>query len=85
MAPGFEETLATHKVSLANKNSLQNQHMNTGKGITETSREAYGELYDYIAKIADVGKKVFKGKATEDEYNISLIVKRMRSKGGKKD
>lgn len=85
MAAGFPETLTQYKVSLAALNSQQNQHMNSKKGIYETNGAIYEELYEYIATIADGGKKVFKDKATADEYTIKHIIQRMRAAKRKDD
>jgi len=79
MAANFHDTLTQHKVSLAALNSQQNQHMNSKKGVFEASGAVYEELYEYIATIADAGKKVFKGKAAADEYTIRQIIQRMRA------
>lgn len=79
MPENFETTLAAHKTSLSAKNRQQNDYMNTKRQITENGEAPYAALMDYIIRIGDAGKKVFKGKAAEDEYSITRILKRMRA------
>ena len=79
MQADFDETLAAHKVSLSTKNALQNKHMNNRKAVTSSNEDQYAELYAYISKIADAGKRVFDDTVTEDQYTISKIIKRMRA------
>jgi hypothetical protein len=85
MASDFTATLAAHKVSLSDKNQLQNQHINAGRSITENNKGAYESLYDDILKIANAGKKVLKGTVAEDEYSVTKIIRRMRAAGGPKE
>lgn len=79
MPSDFEETLTAHKLSLSQKNALQNQHMDKGKGISGNNLDAYEKLYALISKVANAGKKVFNGKIKEDEYTVTKILKRMRA------
>lgn len=81
----FPDKLADHKVSLSNKNKSQNDFMNDHKKLIASNIEHYNALYDYIASIAKKGKLVFKGSVYQDEYTISMIVKRMRAPERKKD
>ncbi len=81
----FPDKLADHKLSLSNKNKAQNDFMNNHKEIIAANVAHYDALYDFISAIAKKGKLVFKGKVFQDEYTISMIVKRMRAPGKKKD
>ena len=79
MPTDFVMTLDGFKTELETKNELQNQYMNRLKLLTETNGVHYTELYGFISKIANKGKLVFKGAVTEDEYNISKNISRMRA------
>ena len=78
MSSSFVADLEAHKVSLAEKNALQNSYMNSRKQLTETNKVKYKELYTFITKIINAGKLVFDGTATRDEYTITKVVSRMR-------
>lgn len=78
MSATFVADLEAHKVSLAERNALQNSYMNSRKLLTETNKVKYNELYAFITKIINAGKLVFDGTATRDEYTITKVVSRMR-------
>jgi hypothetical protein len=79
MASNFSTTLDNYKTSLSDKNTLQNNYMNSRKTLTETNKAKYNELYTYITKIAKSGKLVFDGTNVKDEYTITKTVGRMRA------
>lgn len=79
MVANFPEILEVHKVSLAEKNALQNEFMNHRKALTDTNKSKYKTLYEYIIKIVEAGKLVFDGTVTVDEYSLTKNVSRMRS------
>ena len=78
MSPTFVADLDAHKVSLSERNALQNSYMNSRKQLTEANKVKYKELYVFITKIINAGKLVFDGTATRDEYTITKVVSRMR-------
>lgn len=78
MSSSFVNDLEAHKVSLSERNALQNSFMNSRKQLTETNKVKYNELYAFITKIVNAGKLVFDGTATRDEYTITKVVSRMR-------
>lgn len=78
MSATFAADLEGHRVSLSERNALQNSFMNSRKQLTETNKAKYNELYSYITKIINAGKLVFDGTATRDEYTITKVVSRMR-------
>ena len=78
MSTSFVADLEAHKVSLSEKNALQNSYMNSRKQLTEANKVKYKELYAFITKIINAGKLVFDGTATRDEYTITKVVSRMR-------
>ena len=79
MAADFATTLQNHKTNLAAFNVQQNQYMNASKTLTDNNKAHYNELYQYITNICNKGKILFKGKVTQDEYNISKTIKKMRT------
>jgi hypothetical protein len=79
MSAGFAAALEGHKTSLAAKNAAQNAKINSRKTITDNNKDKYDSLYNYIAKIVKAGKLVFDGTVTEDEYNITRAIKKMRA------
>ena len=78
MSATFAADLEGHRVSLSERNALQNSFMNSRKQLTEANKAKYNELYGYINKIINAGKLVFDGTATRDEYTITKVVSRMR-------
>lgn len=82
MAAGFVAAFDAHKLSLTQKNALQNSVMNARKTLTDANVDKYDALYDYIVDIADAGKLVFAKSIVKDEYNVSKILKRMRAGNG---
>lgn len=81
MAATFATTLAAHKTSLATKNEQQLEKKDGRKGVTNAGNENYTLLYEYVSKISEKGKRVFKNTIKEDQYNISKVIATMRSKG----
>lgn len=79
MAHEFPQKLQDHKVSLAQKNTAQKTTSDSGVVLTETNNINYTSLYNYIVKITDKGKRVFKNSPFEDQYVISKMLKSMRS------
>lgn len=82
MAAGFTAAFEVRKLSLTEKNALQNSVMNARKVLTDSNLAKYEALYDYIVDIADAGKLVFAKSIVKDEYNVSKILKRMRAGNG---
>lgn len=79
MDEDYADTLDAFKVSLAAKNSLQNEIINNRKTLTERNVAHYNELKKMIKKIMRNGKLVFKGTVTQDEYTTLKVVQRMRA------
>ena len=82
MATGFVAAFDAQKVSLTQKNTLQNNVMNSRKLLTDANSDKYDALYAFIAKIVGAGKLVFNKSVIKDEYNITKIVGRMRANQG---
>jgi hypothetical protein len=82
MAATFVTGFDAHKVSLTQKNALQNSVMNARKVLTDANVDKYDALYNYIADIADAGKLVFAKSIVKDEYNITKVISRMRAGNG---
>jgi hypothetical protein len=80
MPANFATTLNTHKTSLESKNTLQNSSLNDRKTLTKANKKQYEELYAYITKIMRSGKLVFSTSNVKEEYTISKVLSRMRSK-----
>lgn len=60
-------------------NGLQNVLMDKGRDVTFDEETEYKALFAYIQNICKAGKIVFDGTITEDEYNITRLIKRMRA------
>ena len=84
MAAGYPAALEAHRVSMAEKNVLQNSVLNARKTLVDANKGDYKALYAFISNVAKKGKVIFKGTVVEDEYNLTKILGRMRSpkKGG---
>ena len=84
MAADFPSKLEDHRVSMSDKNALQNSVLNARKTLVDANKGDYKALYAYISTVAAKGKLIFKGTVVEDEYNLTKIVSRMRApkKGG---
>ena len=78
MSMTFVDDLEAHKVSLTERNALQNSYMNSRKQLTEINKSKYKELYAFVTKITNAGKLVFDDTAVRDEYTITKVVSRMR-------
>ena len=79
MAAGYPAALEAHRVSMADKNVLQNSVLNARKTLVDANKGDYKALYAYISNVAKKGKLVFQGTVVEDEYNLTKILGRMRS------
>ena len=82
MAHDFPVDLDHFKVNLSAMNTVQNDIMRSHRALTDANNTHYEALYDYVAKIADKGKLLFKGTVTENEYSISKTLKKMRGGNG---
>lgn len=82
MSHDFPTELTSHKESLAAMNTIQNDIMRSHRELTDANNSHYEALYDFVAKIADKGKLLFKGTVTENEYSISKTLKKMRGGNG---
>lgn len=78
MEPDFTDKLEAHKVSLAEKNALQNSFINHRNTLTDMNMTAYNTLFDCIKKIMKAGKLVFEDKPAKEEYILEKTVNRMR-------
>ncbi|WP_395074829.1 hypothetical protein [Flavobacterium sp.] len=78
MASTFPAQLATHKTSFELKNKDQSEYMKQLKTLTDDNKAHYDELYDYISKVANKGKLLFKESRFKDEYNITKNLGKMR-------
>jgi hypothetical protein len=74
MAVGFAGVLDAHKVSMADKNRLQNDYMVAHKRLVDANKGQFEALYGFISKIAEKGKLVFANTVTKDEYTISKTI-----------
>ena len=74
----FITKLDDYRNSLATKNALQNEYMNSLKQLTQTNSKHYDELYGFMVKIANKGKLVFKDSVVKDKYSIRKNISRMR-------
>ena len=79
LAVGFAGVLDGHKVSMADKNRLQNDYMVAHKRLVDANKAEFKALYGYISKIAEKGKLVFANTITKDEYTISKTIGKMRA------
>lgn len=79
MTPLFPAKLQDHITSLAALNVQQNQYMNARKTLTDKNKTHYNELYIYITNICNKGKILFKETVTQNEYNISKTIKKMKT------
>ncbi|MFY0481134.1 hypothetical protein ACI6PS_00900 [Flavobacterium sp. PLA-1-15] len=85
MKKEYPEDLKNRNETMRQLNERQNLHMNAGKGVTEAEKAEYKKLYAFIQNICKAGRIVFDGKAKEDEYTISKLIKRMRAPERKDD
>lgn len=79
MDAGYPTTLGNHKVSMTEKNALQNEIMNNRKVLTEKNIGHYEELKKMLRKIMRNGKLVFANSIVKDEYTSAKVVQRMRA------
>ena len=84
MAAGYPAALEAHRVSMSDKNELQNSVLNARKTLVDANKGDYKALYAYISTVATKGKLIFNGTVVADEYNLTKVVSRMRApkKGG---
>ncbi len=79
MKPEYVPELKDKNEKLRELNGLQNELMDKGQYVTFDQDTEYKALFAYIQNICKAGKIVFDGTITEDEYNITRLIKRMRA------
>ena len=79
MAPEFPDNLATHKTSMAQKNTAQKTTKDSRLVLTGNNKSQYSDLYNDIINISEKAKKVFKNTLFENQYVITRIIKSMRA------
>lgn len=87
MPDSYPDELAQTTEKLRDYNKKQNELMNVGEELTSKQLNEYQVLFGYIKDICRAGKIVFDGTVKEDEYNMTKLIKRMRSgnSGGGKE
>ena len=79
MASTFPAQLATHKSSFETKNRDQSEYMKQLKKLTDDNTAHYDDLYEFIAKVTNKGKLLFKESRIKEEYTISKNLGKMRA------
>lgn len=51
------------------------------KSLVEANKALFENAYDYISKVSNRGKKVFKNTVKKDDYTISKLLKKVRAEG----
>ena len=87
MPEDYPDVLAQTTEQIREFNEQQNVLLNAGEELTAAQQKEYKVLFGYIKDICRAGKIVFDGKVKEDEYNMTKLIKRMRSgnSGGDKE
>lgn len=80
MAADFAAQLEAYKTKLQSQNVLQYQLMNSRKSLTKVNIDQYKALYAYVVKILNAGKLIFNGTIIKQEYTLSKVVGKLRSK-----
>lgn len=81
MKTNYVEELKRKNADLLQKNVQQKKLMDSRGQLTETNRQKYNDLFEYMATIAKAGKILYDGLKKEDEYTMTKLVSRMRFKG----
>lgn len=79
MPEGFAETFITDAGTLEELNIDQNTAMNFRVNLTDENRAKYDALDDYIRKVGNAGKRIFKGTPKANEYTVSHLLSRIRA------
>lgn len=87
MPDNYPDELDQTTDTLRDYNKKQHELMNAGEELTSKQLNEYQVLFGYIKDICRAGKIVFDGTVKEDEYNMTKLIKRMRSgnSGGSKE
>jgi hypothetical protein len=81
MRTTYSSELGIKNAELLQKNVLQKQLMDSRGQLTETNKQKYKDLYEYIGTISKAGKILYDGFKKEDEYTIAKLISRMRFMG----
>jgi hypothetical protein len=79
MSSTFPTQLANHKSSFEVKNTDQSEYMKQIKRLTDDNKAHYEELYQFITKVANKGKLLFKESRAKEEYVITKNIGKMRA------
>ena len=79
MPDGFAETFIADATELERLNNEQNTAMNFRVNLTDENRAKYDALDEFISKIGNAGRRIFKGTPKANEYTVSHLLGRIRA------
>jgi hypothetical protein len=68
---------------LTSLSNQQNQIMKDRKTLTDDNHGSYAALKVFITDVAKIGKTLYQGEVKADEYNVSKLLTKLHSSGGK--
>ncbi len=83
MKATLPSTLATKFDELTNLSNQQNEIMKERKTLTDDNKGSYVALKAFIADVRKIGKTLYQGEVKADEYNVTKLLTKLHSSGGK--
>ena len=83
MKAGFPTFLSDHFTMLTDLSNQQNQIMKDRKLLTDDNHGSYAALQVFISDVCGVGKTVYSGTIKGEEYNVTKLLTKLHSSGGK--
>lgn len=79
MPEGFAESFVSDANELEILNNEQNSAMNFRIYLTAENRAKYDAMDEYIRKVGNAGRRIFKGTPKAKEYTVSNLLSRIRA------
>ena len=83
MKVAFPTFLSDNFATITTLSNQQNQIMKDRKQLTEDNHGSYSALNTFISDVCGIGKTVYEGEIKADEYNVSKLLTKLYSSGGK--
>ncbi|MDO4881672.1 MAG: hypothetical protein Q3983_10355, partial [Capnocytophaga sp.] len=80
MPDNFLEDLTEKNNEIEKLNIEQKHLMSSSKGTVQNNKKVYDELYTMIKEVISVGKIIYKNSVKKEEYTMSKILDKLRTK-----
>jgi len=83
MKSSLPSTLSNKFDELTSLSNQQNQIMKDRKTLTDDNHGSYATLKVFITDVTKIGKTLYQGEVKAEEYNVSKLLTKLHSSGGK--